>query len=160
MRTNTDQIAQFLEHTCSMHTIHVYKYRSNSTFGKLIYCTFLTRLQHWSWRREDGDFSFCSLRNWDTISIVSKDSVTSACPVLLSNTCNVEVYHHRRRQYCIYSGEKMFLLLFCFFKFWNLPLPPPSKNNLDHLVSTSTHPPVWKIAINILCNHIYKLKHI
>lgn len=100
---------------CSMHTIHVYKYRSNSTFGKLIYCTFLTRLQHWSWRREDGDFSFCSLRNWDTISIVSKDSVTSACPVLLSNTCNVEVYHHRRRQYCIYSGEKMFLLLFCFF---------------------------------------------
>lgn len=115
MRTNTDQIAQFLEHTCSMHTIHVYKYRSNSTFGKLIYCTFLTRLQHWSWRSEDGDFSFCSLRNWDTISIVSKDSVTSACPVLLSNTCNVEVYHHRRRQYCIYSGEKMFLLLFCFF---------------------------------------------
>lgn len=114
MRTNTDQIAQFLEHTCSMHTIHVYKYRSNSTFGKLIYCT-LTRLQHWSWRREDGDFSFCSLRNWETISIVSKDSVTSACPVLLSNTCNVEVYHHRRRQYCIYSGEKMFLLLFCFF---------------------------------------------
>lgn len=150
MRTDTDQIAQFLEHTCSMHTIHVYKYRSNSPFGKLIYCTFLTRLQHWSVRCEDRDFSFSSLRNLETISIVSKDSVTSVCPVLLSNICNVEVHHHRRRQYCKYSGEEMFLVF----------LPPPYENNLDHLVSTSTHPPVWKIAINILCNHIYKLKHI
>lgn len=114
MRTDTDQIAQFLEHTCSMHTIHVYKYRSNSPFGKLIYCTFLTRLQHWSIRWEDRYFSFSSLRNLETISIVSKDSVTSVCPGLLSNICNVEVHHHRRRQYCKYSGEEMFLV-FCFF---------------------------------------------
>lgn len=127
MRTDTDQIAQFLEHTCSMHTIHVYKYRSNSPFGKLIYCTFLTRLQHWSVRCEDRDFSFSSLRNLETISIVSKDSVTSVCPVLLSNICNVEVHHHRRRQYCKYSGEEMFLVFCFFFSFETSPSLPLMK---------------------------------
>lgn len=127
MRTDTDQIAQFLEHTCSMHTIHVYKYRSNSTFGKLIYCTFLTRLQHWSIRCEDRDFSFSSLRNLETISIVSKDSVTSVCPGLLSNICNVEVHHHRRRQYCKYSGEEMFLVFCSFFSFETSPSLPLMK---------------------------------